>query len=281
MGEHDGAQRSVRLAVEVPGTVGDVWKTVATGPGLTSWFLPTEVDGRIGGDVLFHFGPYGTDVCEVTGWDPPRRFEFSVPQRDRIITHELVVVRLGPQRCRVEFCTGGFGTDKSWDEQVAAMAESWPVFFQNLVISRTNFPDRPCAMTIVNGSITGDIDDAWALVRARLGVDHLVVGEHVTVSGDDRPRLVGKVARHQERALMLVVEEPGPAVIVFGVQSMGGDQVHVGLYLYCYDDDPEAEVRVLGRAWQAWMDRWFPFEMPTLKPHVPRRRDVGWPRGRS
>ena len=280
--EHDGTQRSVRLAVEVPGTVGAVWKAVATGPGLTSWFLPTEVDGRIGGEVLFHFGPYGTDVCEVTGWDPPRRFEFSVAQRDRTITHELVVVRLGPHRCRVEFCTAGFGTDESWDEEVEAMAKAWPVFLQNLVISLTYFADRACAMTIVNGSFTGDIDDAWALVRARLGIGDPVVGERLTVSGDDRPRLVGKVARHQDQALVLVLEEPGPAVVVFGVQLMGDDQVHIGLYLYSYDDDPKAEVRVLGGTWQAWMDRWFPFELPTLKPAARRSRpDLGWPSGAS
>ena len=281
MEENGETQRSVRLAVEVPGTVGAVWKTVATGPGLTSWFLPTEVDGRIGGEVLFHFGPYGTNVCEVTGWDPPRRFEFSVPQRDRTITHEIVVVRLGPQRCRVEFCTAGFGTDESWDEQVEAMTMSWPVFFENLRISLTHFPGRPCATTLVNGSTSGDMDAAWDSVRARLGLGDPSVGEQVTLSGDDRPQLVGTVARHQDRVLVLVLEQPGPAVAFIGVQSMGGDQIHVALFLYSYDDDPEAEVRVLGRAWQAWMDRWFPFELPTLKPVAPRRRNLGWPRGKS
>lgn len=47
------------------GSIEEVWHAVASGPGLTSWFVPTEVDGRLGGEVLFHFGAYGSDICEA------------------------------------------------------------------------------------------------------------------------------------------------------------------------------------------------------------------------
>jgi hypothetical protein len=34
-------RRSVQVEVEVPGTPEQVWQAIATGPGVSSWFVPT------------------------------------------------------------------------------------------------------------------------------------------------------------------------------------------------------------------------------------------------
>jgi len=42
-------RRSVQVETEVPGTPEEVWHAIATGPGVSSWFVPTEmeiVDGK-------------------------------------------------------------------------------------------------------------------------------------------------------------------------------------------------------------------------------------------
>ena len=44
------AMRSVAVEVEVPGTPEEVWQAIATGPGITAWFVPTEVEEREGGE---------------------------------------------------------------------------------------------------------------------------------------------------------------------------------------------------------------------------------------
>ncbi len=36
-----GGRRSVQVDVEVPGTPEEVWQAIATGPGISSWFVPT------------------------------------------------------------------------------------------------------------------------------------------------------------------------------------------------------------------------------------------------
>ena len=36
-------RRSIRVEVEVPGTPEQVWEAIATGPGGSSWFVPTEI----------------------------------------------------------------------------------------------------------------------------------------------------------------------------------------------------------------------------------------------
>ena len=46
----------VEVEVEVPGTPEQVWAAIATGPGISSWFVPTEVDGRAGGKIACDFG---------------------------------------------------------------------------------------------------------------------------------------------------------------------------------------------------------------------------------
>ena len=38
-------RREIRLEVEVPGTPEQVWEAIATGPGITSWFVPARRDG--------------------------------------------------------------------------------------------------------------------------------------------------------------------------------------------------------------------------------------------
>lgn len=69
-------RRWVAVEVEVPGTPEEVWQAIATGPGVSSWFVPTEIEERDGVpvSVTSHFGPGMDAVAKVTAWDPPRRF---------------------------------------------------------------------------------------------------------------------------------------------------------------------------------------------------------------
>ena len=52
-------RRSVQVEVEVPGTPEEVWQAIATGPGISSWFVPAEFEERDGKPVAvkLNFGP--------------------------------------------------------------------------------------------------------------------------------------------------------------------------------------------------------------------------------
>jgi uncharacterized protein YndB with AHSA1/START domain len=88
----------VRTEIEVPGTPEAVWDAIATGPGSACWFVPAEVDGRVGA-IVTHHGPYGDSKSVVTAWEPPRRFAYE--ERDWAedappwATEILVEVRAG------------------------------------------------------------------------------------------------------------------------------------------------------------------------------------------
>src|SRR5215217_6259779 len=66
-------RRSVQVEIEVPGTPEEVWRAIATGPGISSWLVPTEFEERDGKPVAVkvNFGPGMESTSAVTAWDPP------------------------------------------------------------------------------------------------------------------------------------------------------------------------------------------------------------------
>ena len=48
--EHSG-RRSVQIEVKIPGTPEEVWQAIATGSGISSWFVPTEFEIKGGKPV--------------------------------------------------------------------------------------------------------------------------------------------------------------------------------------------------------------------------------------
>ena len=50
-------KRFIAVETEVPGTPEDVWQAIATGPGLTAWFVPAQLEEREKGSIVMNFGP--------------------------------------------------------------------------------------------------------------------------------------------------------------------------------------------------------------------------------
>src|SRR5436189_210966 len=67
-------RHSVEVETEVPGTPEEVWQAIATGPGISAWFVPTKLEEREGGALVLDFGPGMVSEGVITAWDPPRRF---------------------------------------------------------------------------------------------------------------------------------------------------------------------------------------------------------------
>ena len=75
----DDENRSIELEVEVVGTPEEVWQAIATGPGISSWYVPHTVEEREGGAATARFGP-GPEMLipgRVAAWEPPRRIVFD------------------------------------------------------------------------------------------------------------------------------------------------------------------------------------------------------------
>lgn len=69
---------------------------------------PTEVDGRLDGEVTIDFGDYGKETAKVTAWEPPRRVVFEGSGERPLAYEWLVEVRDGGSGV-VRLVDSGFG----------------------------------------------------------------------------------------------------------------------------------------------------------------------------
>lgn len=76
-------RRAIELQIEVPGTREEVWRAIATGPGISSWFVPHTVEERPGGAAMASFGeaPEMQIPGRVTVWEPQTRGSCSMAAR--------------------------------------------------------------------------------------------------------------------------------------------------------------------------------------------------------
>lgn len=130
-----GGCRSVQVEVEVPGAPEEVWRAVATGPGVSSWFVPSEIEERAGGAVVSHFGPAMDAVATITAWEPPHRFSAESrdlgPDAPLLVTEWIVEARSGGS-CVVRVIHSLVASTGEWDGQLAGIESGWPSFFDNL-----------------------------------------------------------------------------------------------------------------------------------------------------
>ena len=240
--------RTIDLSVEVPGTPEEVWQAIATGPGISSWFIPHEVDGREGGEVAMDFGTFGTETATVAAWEPPRRLVLRGRDDERGggLAYEWLVEAGDGGSCVVRLVNSGFGPGTEWDADFDGMTGGWKLFLQNLRLHLTHFRGQSATRTIIPTVMTpGPHDRAWAALCGAAGIP-------TTLAAGDRVEgalgLAGVVDRFTrgpsvtECSLLLDGPAPGTA---FVAAEGAGDVVGCSIYLYLYGPaaegvDPEA-----------------------------------------
>jgi uncharacterized protein YndB with AHSA1/START domain len=227
--------RAIDLSVEVPGTPQEVWEAIATGPGITSWFVPHTVEGRAGGAVTMDFG-YGVQAAHVTAWEPPHRL---VLEGDRLAFEWLVEARSG-DTCVVRLVNSGFGEGDDWDAQYDGMSTGWRLFLENLRLHQEHFGGRAARSFIPTQMLPGGLDSAFEQVCAALGIPaDLEDGARFRTAGDRVPSLSGVVDRALRlpgaTAYLLVLDEPAPGHAILAAEGTG-DTVAVSVWLYLYGD---------------------------------------------
>jgi uncharacterized protein YndB with AHSA1/START domain len=227
--------RAIDLSVEVPGTPEEVWEDIATGPGISSWFVPHTVEEQDGGTVTMDFG-YGVSTGRVTGWEPPHRL---VLQGEHLASEWLVEARTGGT-CVVRLVVSGFGEGDDWDAQYDGMSSGWRLFLENLRLHRERFGGQPARSFIPSQMLPCRLDEGFAQVCAALGIpSDLEEGATFRTSGSGVPALSGAVDRALRlpgaAAYLLVLDEPAPGHGILAAEGTG-DTVAVSLWLYLYGD---------------------------------------------
>jgi len=256
-------RRSVQIEVEVPGTPEEVWQAIATGPGISSWFVPTEFEERDGKPVAMklNFGPGMEPRSVVTAWDPPRLFATEadgwMPGAPSIANEWTVEARAGGV-CILRIVQSLFASTDDWDNQLEAAKHGLPGFLRTLRLYLTHFRGLRSTMMKWMAPFAGTEAEAWETLTAALGVKGLCIGQRYTAPAGV-PALSGVVEylTQNPNDALLRVDKPGPGIAALGTFNMGGPSM-VALNFYLYGDQADGTAARETPHWEAWFQKRFP-----------------------
>jgi uncharacterized protein YndB with AHSA1/START domain len=259
-------RRSVQVEVELPGTPEQVWEAIATGPGISSWFCPTEVE--IGADgrptrMVFHMGPGMDSPASITLWEPPRRLAAEAPGWEpgmpALATEWTVEARAGG-KCLVRVVHSLFASTDDWDNQLEGTETGWPGFFHILRLYLTHFRGQRCSNIQVMAMAAGTKATAWETLTGLLGVAGARAGQHMSAAAGT-PAVAGIVDKTSEdkhsHSMLLRIERPAPGFLSLSAFVCGGPTM-VAVCFYLYGDAAAEVAKKEEPAWQAWMNEHFP-----------------------
>lgn len=266
--EKDGSgRRSVSAEVEVPGPPEEVWDAIATGPGISAWFVPSSVDGRAGGKTVSHFSPDGSmdAVAEITEWEPPHRYVAESGQGTGeegpgiVATEWLVEAREGGS-CVVRVVHSWAAEGDDWDAEFEGHAGGWLSFFKLLRAYLEHFSGEPSTLVQVAAQSEGTNKEVWERMAEPLGLLDVEEGQQVT-SSDGAPSLEGEVIEAaytpEGYSAILRLEDPTPGLAHLIAIPMGGP-IHVSVRFYLYGAEAQRAAGPVEQRWQEWLTERFP-----------------------
>lgn len=253
-------RRSVQVEVEVPGTPEEVWDAIATGPGVSSWFVPTEIEGRAGGSITSNFGPGMVSKGVVNEWQPPHRFTKESPgakaEAPPLATEWIVEAQDG-DTCIVRVVHSLFASNEDWDNQLTGAESGWPAFFRILRLYLTHFRGQTAAQIQAMAIASKPVAEVWAALSQMLGFGGAAAGQRVEAS-EPAPSFAGTVESNAGDAHTALVRltEPSPGIASLVAVEMGGKS-YVAVSLYFYGPQAAATVELYKAQWSQWITQQF------------------------
>jgi uncharacterized protein YndB with AHSA1/START domain len=256
MSDQPSGERAIERQIEVPGTPEEVWRAIATGPGITSWYVPHTVEERTGGATTASFGP-GPEM-QVTGrvaaWEPPHRVLFDGGEGGAGLAFEWLVEGRDGGSCIVRLVNTGFGTGEEWDGQYDGMSDGWTLFLANLRLHLTHFAGQTATPLLPTAEWAGPRADAWAALTAALGLPAAPApGERVATIAPDAPRLSGTVGEAGPWWFTLILDEPAPGTALLAAEG-AGERCSVSVWSYLYGAAGVAAAARDEPRWRSWLE---------------------------
>jgi uncharacterized protein YndB with AHSA1/START domain len=284
---NDDGSRSVEAKVEVPGSPEEVWESIATADGISSWFMPTTTEQDDKGRptrFITSYGPGMDSVAHVRAWNPPHSFiaesEETGEGPGKVATEWIVEARAGG-RCVVRVVHRWFADSDDWDDEFEGHAYGWEgSFFQILRLYLTHFAGQERAAFDLAAFSSSSGPETWQVIRSALRID---TETREVEAAEGTPELAGRwestevtdpeLRSARERApqivaalegmggevpeLLLRLDRPAPGVAhVFGMVL--GDQTMVSMRFFFYGERAKAVAADARRQWQDWLRKRFP-----------------------
>lgn len=241
--------RRLEKEIELAATPEQVWQAIATGPGISAWFVPHEVEEHEGGKANADFGSGNMVDGRVLAWEPGRRVVFGGAEHDPGQLLEFLVEARDGGSTVLRLVQSGF-TGEDWEAEYHS--KGWDSFFHNLREYLTHFAGLPVTNVLVTGFTGLDYDGVWQRFNGDLGVDSTVrTGDRVTLTPSGLDPISGIVDVCERGQLGVRSEHGLHRFSGEGVSAWG--LLNVVHYFYGVRLD-RAEATA---AWQNWFDRLF------------------------
>ncbi len=252
-------ERSVEAEVIVPGTPEEVWKAIATGPGMSSWFVPSTSEERVGGTATCNFGPGMESVALIKEWNPPHSFVAEAEEGPGTVATEWIVEAQKGGTCVVRVVHRWFASTDGWDNQFEGHTYGWQAFFRILKLYLTHFPGQRSSAFQLAAFSSSPMPETWGTLMHSLGIER--ESRQVTPM-PGAPTLSGVVESlgvesHPE--LLVRLDKPAPGLAHFFAMPMGG-QVLVSVRFYLYGDQGAKTAPACEGEWTTWLADHFPQE---------------------
>jgi uncharacterized protein YndB with AHSA1/START domain len=244
--------RVIDLSVEVVGTPEQVWQAIATGPGISSWYVPTTVEEREGGETTNRFGP-GAEMTipgRVAAWDPPHRVVFDDGADG--MAFEWQVEASDGGTCVVRLVNSGFLPGSPWDDQYDGMSEGWLLFLNNLQLHLAHFAGRAGVAMLPMAMWPESREAAFTRLKKELGFPATPTPNSKVAAAGDSPPLSGTVMSVDSWRLALLLDAPAPGTAILACEG-AGDSTSVSVWLYLYGDEASAVAAREEPRWSEWL----------------------------
>lgn len=249
--------RSIETEVEVIGTPEQVWQAIATGPGVSSWYVPHDIGSAPDSEFTASFGP-GPEMQvagRVSAWEPPHRVKFEGPVEGEGLAFEWTIEAKDGGTCVVRLVNSGFGEGDEWDDQYDAMVNGWAIFLANLQLHLEHFAPATAASSLPMAIWPMAADLAWVRLTDRLGVPRdAAPGDRITVAGDGAAPLSGTIMGAHTGYYSLLIDSPAPGTGFVSTEGQG-DVTAVSIWTYLYGDEGHRAAERDQSIWQEWLDR--------------------------
>ena len=260
--QESNGRRSVEEEFEVHGTPEEVWQAIATGPGISAWFVPAEFEERDGKPVTMtlKFGPGMEPSAAITAWDPPRMYAGqnegwggSPP----VATEWHIEARAGGL-CNLRIVHSLFASTDEWDDQIEGAKSGWSGFLATLRVYLAHFRGQGSALMQITAPVTGAEAEAWDALTSAFGLKGMSAGQQWTTPAGMSP--LGGVVEYLTEApydALLRLDTPGPGIAALGAVTYPGGQGMVAMNLYWYGDQADATAARETPLWQSWFQERF------------------------
>jgi len=235
-------RRWISVEAEVPGTPEQVWKAIATGPGISAWFVPSSVEERQGGLATASFGPGMDSAATITQWDPPHRFVTQSKEGSGLgpdapsVADEWTVEARSGGTCIVRVVHSLYSDKDDWDNQLEGFESGWPSFFRVLRRYLRHFAGQPSALVQVTAMSTEPFAKAWATLAAAMHRGEPKPGQRLSLAVTPAVTFAGGIERVDDlkngRNVEVALDQPVPGTLAAGAFDCGGTMVQVSVYLY-------------------------------------------------